>query len=108
MPTPNPDPEPAAPPPPAAYVCPHCQTGTLRPRRVVFARWHGDQFITIPNFPGWVCDVCGEREYDAVALEQVQSVLGAEHDLRRETAGRPVPRRAPGHRLPPRLTGGHV
>jgi len=80
----------------------------LRPRRVVFARWHGDQFITIPNFPGWVCDVCGEREYDAVALEQVQSVLGAEQDLRRETTGRSVPRRAPSHRLPPRITGGHV
>jgi YgiT-type zinc finger domain-containing protein len=88
-------------------VCPHCQTGTLHLRRVVFAHWHGGQFITIPNFPGWVCDVCGEREYDSVALDQVQTILGAEQDLRRATSRRS--KRGPrGHYLPPRMNGGRV
>jgi YgiT-type zinc finger domain-containing protein len=73
---------------PLAYVCPDCQTGSLRPRQVVFAHWYGGQFITIPNFPGWVCDVCGAREYDPDALEQVQLLLGAELDLRRQPGGR--------------------
>jgi len=100
-------PDPESPPAPAFYVCPHCQTGTLHLRRVVFAGWHGGQFITIPNFPGWVCDVCGEREYDRAALEQVQNVLGAEQDLRRET-GRRARRRAPGHDFPRRINGGRV
>jgi YgiT-type zinc finger domain-containing protein len=76
---------------PMTYVCPDCQTGSLRPRRVVFAHWYGGQFITIPNFPGWVCDVCGTREYDPAALEQVQMLLGAELDLRRQPGGRNRP-----------------
>jgi YgiT-type zinc finger domain-containing protein len=71
-----------------AYVCPECQTGSLRARRVVFAHWYAGHFITIPNFPGWVCDVCGAREYDPAALEQVQMLLGAELDLRRPPDGR--------------------
>lgn len=70
-----------------SYVCPQCQTGTLQLRRVVLAKWYGGQFVTMPNFPGWVCDVCGLREYDAVALEQINTVLGAELDLR-QAAGR--------------------
>ncbi len=75
--------------PPAqpAAICQHCLAGTLRLKQVVFAHWYGGQFITIPNFPGWVCDVCGETEYDAVALEQIETILGTELDLRRE-AGR--------------------
>lgn len=73
---------------PLAYVCPHCQTGSLRLRRVVLAHWYGGQFIIIPNFPGWVCDVCGAREYDDAALEQVQMLLGAEFDLRRHSGAR--------------------
>jgi YgiT-type zinc finger domain-containing protein len=71
----GPEPEPTT-----TYACSHCQAGTLRLRRVVFAHWFGGQFVTIPNFPGWVCDVCGEREYDAVALEQVQLILGPQTD----------------------------
>ena len=107
MPNSDPAPEPEAPQAPATYVCPHCQTGTLHLRRVVFAHWHGGQFITIPNFPGWVCDVCGEREYDSVALDQVQTILGAEQDLRRATSRRS--KRGPrGHYLPPRMNGGRV
>ena len=87
MPTSNPEPH-------SAYICPHCLTGTMQLRRVAFAHWYGGQFITIPNFPGWVCDVCGEREYDTVALDQVETILGTELDLRRE-AGRRARRGAP-------------
>jgi len=95
-----PNPEAAAPAPrPVSYVCPHCQTGTLQLRRVVFASWYGGQFVTMPNFPGWVCDVCGEREYDAVALDQINTLLGAELDLR-QAAGRRARRSLTS--LPPR------
>jgi YgiT-type zinc finger domain-containing protein len=70
------------------YVCPHCQMGTLQPRFVVFAHWFEGQFITVPNFPGWICDICGESEYDANALERLEMVLGPEADLRREASRR--------------------
>ena len=90
---------------PVSYVCPHCQTGTLHLRRVVFAQWYGGQFVTMPNFPGWVCDVCGECEYDAVALDQINTLLGAELDLRRDANRRarrsvppPTPRARPSGR----------
>ena len=77
-----------SPEPQAKFVCSHCQMGTLQPRAVTFAHWFEGQFITIPNFPGWVCDYCGERDYDAAALEQLELILGPEADLRREAAGR--------------------
>ena len=96
--------EPSGPPP--IYICQHCLAGTLHLRQVVFAHWYGGQFITIPNFPGWVCDVCGETEYDAAALEQMEMILGTELDLRRE-AGR---RRGRGQRAiqpPLRSSGRH-
>jgi YgiT-type zinc finger domain-containing protein len=69
---------------PPQFVCPHCQLGSLHAKRIVFAHWFEGQFITIPNFPAWVCDICGWREYDAAALEQLETVLGPEADLRRE------------------------
>ena len=100
--SPNPAPEPRQ---TVSYVCPRCQMGTLHLRRVVFANWYGGQFVMMPNFPGWVCDVCGEREYDAVALEQINTLLGTELDLRRTAnrRGRPnlqnyVPRTRPSGR----------
>jgi YgiT-type zinc finger domain-containing protein len=62
--------------------------GTLRLRSVTFAHWFEGQFITIPRFPAWVCNICGAREYDAAALEQLELILGPEADLRREAAQR--------------------
>ncbi len=50
---------------------------------VVFAHLFEDHFITIPSFPGWVCDICGARECDSAALEQLELILGPEADLRR-------------------------
>jgi YgiT-type zinc finger domain-containing protein len=70
------------------FVCPHCQTGTLQPKPVIFAHWFEGQFIVIPNFPGWVCDICGEREYDAAAIERLEMSLGPEADFRRELSRR--------------------
>ncbi len=76
---------------PVAYACRQCQAGTLHLKRVVLAHWFGEHFVTIPNFPGWVCDVCGEREYDAVALEQVRLILGPETEMPREISRRSRP-----------------
>jgi YgiT-type zinc finger domain-containing protein len=70
------------------FICPQCQMGTLQPKPVAFAQWFEGQFITIPNFPGWVCDICGACEYDAAALEQLETILGPEADLRREATQR--------------------
>lgn len=89
-----------------AAACPHCQAGNLTLRRMVYARWYGAQFVTVPNFPSWVCDVCGALEYDRAALEQVRMILGREARSAPEPARRPAsapataphPPRSPGRR----------
>ncbi len=83
----------SATPPTSKTTCPHCQTGNLSLQRVVYARWYGEHFVTIPNFPSWVCDVCGSLEYDGNALEQVRLVLG------REAGAPPEAARRAGHQL---------
>ncbi len=42
---------------------------------VVYYTWLGDDLITVPDFPAWVCDVCGRREYDLHALNQLNLLL---------------------------------
>ena len=86
------------------FVCPHCQMGTLHPKPVVFAHWFEGQFIIIPNFPGWVCDICGAREYDAAAIDRLEMSLGPEADFRRE-ASRRARRGTPKREAPARPNG---
>jgi len=45
--------------------------------------WLGNDLITVPNFPAWICDMCGDRTYDAQALAQLSILLNPE-------AGTPV------------------
>ncbi len=65
------------------YPCPECQVGALRPRRVSFFTSHDGHPIIVPDFPAWVCDVCGRREYDSSALAELHAVLDSDHQARR-------------------------
>ena len=72
------------------YSCPECQVGALRAANVSYIdRFHG-RLVTVPDFPAWVCDVCGRREYDEVALAELRAML---------ESGAP-PRRRPSRQLP--------
>ncbi len=42
---------------------------------VVYYTWIGDDLITVPDFPAWVCDVCGRRDYDNQALNRLSLIL---------------------------------
>ncbi len=44
-------------------------------RFVTYLTWLGDELITVPDFPAWVCDMCGRREYDLQALTQLNLLL---------------------------------
>lgn len=69
------------------YSCPECQVGALRPANVSYlTRIHG-RLVTVPDFPAWVCDVCGRREYDEAALTELRAMLEG------GTPMRPRPRR---------------
>jgi len=59
-------------------------------RRVTYFTWLGEELVTAPNFPAWVCDMCGKREYDDHAVSVLAMILNPE-------AGKPTRRvkRAP-------------
>jgi YgiT-type zinc finger domain-containing protein len=63
--------------------CSECQAGQMRRQYVTYFTWLGDELITVPDFPAWVCDICGRREYDPYALSQLSMLLNP-------SAGKPV------------------
>jgi YgiT-type zinc finger domain-containing protein len=57
------------------HVCPECHTGILHLEYLTYFTWLNDELITVPNFPSWVCDVCGKREYDTHAVSWLNMLL---------------------------------
>jgi len=57
------------------YLCVECQTGVLRLQHLTYFTWLHEELITVPNFPAWVCDVCGRRQYDARAITWLNTIL---------------------------------
>jgi YgiT-type zinc finger domain-containing protein len=70
--------------------CPECQSGLLHLQRITYFTWLNDELVTVPNFPAWVCDLCGRREYDARAIKWLNILLHP------EAGSRPSPRRSQG------------
>jgi len=67
----------------ATAVCKECQMGRLNRRFVTYITWLGDEMITVPDFPAWICDMCGTRIYDGHALNRLSLLLSP-------NAGRPT------------------
>ena len=42
---------------------------------ITYFTWLNEELITVPNFPAWVCDVCGRREYDERAISWLTMLL---------------------------------
>lgn len=59
-------------------LCMECQTGVLRLQYLTYFTWLHEELITVPNFPAWVCDVCGRREYDERAIIWLNMLLNHE------------------------------
>jgi YgiT-type zinc finger domain-containing protein len=62
----------------------------MHSRHITYFTWLGEELITVQNFPAWVCDLCGKREYDGRAVSLLAMLLNPE-------AGKPTRRvkRAP-------------
>jgi len=54
----------------------------MRLQFITYFTWLDEELVTVPNFPAWVCDVCGRREYDPRALNELSLLLNP-------TAGKP-------------------
>lgn len=87
--------------PDSYHVCPECHTGVLRLEYLTYYTWLNDELITVPNFPSWVCDVCGKREYDNHAISWLNMLLSP------TTGRKPRPRqgRMPGNLNRPQPPG---
>lgn len=55
--------------------CTECQAGQMHRSYVTYFTWMGDELISVPDFPAWICDVCGRREYDPYAMNQLNLLL---------------------------------
>ncbi|MBL7164117.1 MAG: YgiT-type zinc finger protein [Anaerolineales bacterium] len=86
--------------PQEAYSCPECQAGILRLRHITYFAQLLGEFITVPEFPAWVCDVCGRREYDHRALSWLNVLL----DPQTGRSSRPARRSRPTGDDPPAST----
>lgn len=79
-----------------SYTCPECQAGVLRLRYMTYFTQMEGEMITVPNFPAWVCDMCGYREDDARAENWLHILLNPRTGRKaarrsRRTPGRPRP-----------------
>lgn len=47
-------------------------------RFITYFTWLGDELVTVPGFPAWICDVCGRRQYDQRAISWLSTMLNPE------------------------------
>ena len=57
------------------YPCDECHAGILHPHNLTYFTWLGNELITVPHFPAWICDLCGRREYDNHAITWLNMIL---------------------------------
>ena len=57
------------------FPCDECQAGVMRLRFITYFAWLGEELVLVPNFPAWVCDVCGRRDYDEKSLSWLSTLL---------------------------------
>ncbi len=76
---------------PKAISCPDCQAGNLHLKYLTYFTQVEGELITVPNFPAWVCDLCGYREDDPRAENWLHILLNPRTGRRslRKPRGKP-------------------
>lgn len=72
-------------------LCPECQAGAFHLKYITYFTWLNEELVTVPNFPAWICDVCGRREYDMRAVNWLNTLLNPETGRRSPNRGRKSP-----------------
>jgi YgiT-type zinc finger domain-containing protein len=57
-------------------------------QHLTYFTWLNEELITVPNFPAWVCDICGRREYDGRAITWLNTLLSHEMKGRHQASRR--------------------
>jgi YgiT-type zinc finger domain-containing protein len=85
------------------YTCNQCHAGMMRSRYVTYITRLGNELITVQNFPAYICDVCGRREYDEQSIHWLNTMLdpnaGKPTQTKRRTPPLPQPRSGFSHPL---------
>ena len=74
-------------------ACTECQAGMMHLQFITYFTWLAEELILVPNFPAWVCDVCGRRDYDEKSIAWLSMLLNPD-------AGKPTSRKASARRRP--------
>lgn len=70
--------------------CPECQSGIMRLQYITYFTWLNSELITVPNFPAWICDLCGRRDYDTQAVTWLNTMLNPETGRRCGKRKKPI------------------
>ncbi len=71
--------------------CPECLSGIMRLQYITYFTWLNNELITVPNFPAWICDLCGRRDYDTQAITWLNAMLNPETGRRHGRRKKPLP-----------------
>lgn len=71
--------------------CPECLSGIMRLQYITYFTWLNNELITVPNFPAWICDLCGRRDYDTQAVTWLNAMLNPETGRRHSRRKKPLP-----------------
>ena len=55
--------------------CPECQVGLIKRAGGTYYAWIENELVIVPDFPCWVCDVCGHRDWDQAAVFNLGMIL---------------------------------
>jgi YgiT-type zinc finger domain-containing protein len=74
--------------------CTECAAGLMVPRQITYFTWLGEELVIVPDFPAWICDMCGRREYDEKSISWLKMLLSP-------NAGKPTrKKKSPPHSRP--------
>lgn len=59
----------------APLACLECGAGVMHLTHITYFTWLNEELVTVPNFPAWVCDLCGRREFDPRAVAWLNTLL---------------------------------
>jgi len=74
---------------PESYPCRECQAGIVRSQYITYFTWLNEELITVPNFPAWICNLCGKREYDQRAISWLSTLLNPDTGKSPKRKGKP-------------------
>ena len=81
--------EPANPLSESIIPCQECSAGLMHLRYITYFTWLNAELVTVPNFPAWICDVCGRRSFDSRAITWLNTLLSPAAGKTARPASRP-------------------